>query len=106
MTGPRGGGAGRRRGPGRSAVLGSVTLHLAAVAGLWVAGLSHAAPLPPLKSYRVDIVSPPPVERGPVQPVEQAEPEPTPPASEPEPQPDPTPVVEEPKPAPPEPKPE
>jgi len=110
MTGPLGGGTGRRRGPGRYAVLGSVSLHLLAGAGFWAAGLAPAAPLPQLKSYRVDIVSPPPAERGPVQPVQQAEPEPAQPAPEPEPQPEPqvepAPVVEEPRPAPPEPKPQ
>lgn len=114
MTGLREGGGRRRQGPGRNALLGSISLHLLAVAGFWVAGLSHATPLPPLKSYRVDIVSPPPVEQGPALPEPSKEPEPTPPPPAPEPEPEPIPEPEpeptpvkqpEPKPAPPEPKP-
>lgn len=109
MTGPREGGGRRRQGPGGYALLGSVALHLLAVAGFWVTGLSHASPLPPLKSYRVDIVSPPPVERGPALPESKPEPEPTPtpPAAQPEPEPEPAPPVvqPEPTPAPPAPKP-
>lgn len=107
---PREDGGRRRQGPGRYALMGSVSLHLLAVAGFWVAGLSHASPLPPMKIYRVDIVSPPPVERGPALPESSPEPEPEPtsPAPEPEPEPEPSPPVvqPEPKPAPPKPKPE
>jgi DedD protein len=98
---------GRRRGPGGRALLGSLALHLLALAVFWLAGLSHASPLPPLKSYRVNIVSPPPVEAGPAQKEITAEPEPPRSEAKEEPQrepvvePAPTPPVVEQKPAPP-----
>jgi outer membrane biosynthesis protein TonB len=62
----------------------------------WVGGLTHAAPLPPMKSYRVNIVSPPPVAVGPPRREVTPPPEPEPAQREPEPEPDPDPVVEQP----------
>jgi protein TonB len=82
-----------------------------AVAVFWVAGLSYASPLPPLKSYRVTIVSPPPAAVGPVQTEVTADPEPVRPEAREEPprEPETQPVVEPAPKAPekaPEPKPE
>lgn len=108
-------GEGRRRsGPGRSAVIASVAIHLAVVGGLWVASLSQASPIPPMRAYRVEIVSPPPIEAGPAIPASNPDPEPPPPdpdpAPEPAPEPEPVPPAPtpepEPSPAPPRPEPE
>jgi outer membrane biosynthesis protein TonB len=102
------------------ALLGSLALHLLAVAAFWLSGLTYASPLPPMKSYRVNIISPPPVEAGPAQTPVTPEPEPPRPEAKEEPvvEQKPEPVVEtkpelpaptpQPKPAPPkqEPKPE
>lgn len=119
VLGKQGQGTGkRRRGPVGAALLGSLALHLLAVAVFWLAGLSYASPLPPLKSYRVNIISPPPVQEGPAQREVAPDPEPSPPEAKPEPKPDPVveekPVVEakvelpapKPKPAPPKKEPE
>lgn len=89
MLGKRGEGGKRRRGPGGRALLGSLALHLLAVTVFWLAGLTYASPLPPLKSYKVNIVSPPPVEVGPAQREVEPQPEPPPPEAKEEP------VVEE-----------
>lgn len=86
---------GRRSGPGSGVVLASVALHLVFGAGVWALGFTLEPPLPPLKVYRVNIVSPPPAELGPPVPVSAADaapPEPEPqPAPDPEPQPPPRP---------------
>lgn len=90
-----------RRVPGAKALLGSILLHGLAVAVFWLAGFTYASPLPPMKTYKVNIVSPPPAEAGPIReevPADPEPPRPTPqetPPQEPEPQPV---VVPEPQP--------
>lgn len=49
-----------RSGPGRSAVAGSIVLHLAVAAAMVGNVFKSAEPLPEYKVYRVDIYSPPP----------------------------------------------
>lgn len=58
-----------RRGPGGGALVASLVLHVVFVGVVLAAGLATPSPLPPLKVYRVNIVSPPPLESGPPQPV-------------------------------------
>ena len=89
-----------------------MALHLVFGAGVWALGFTLEPPLPPLKVYRVNIVSPPPAELGPPVPVSAAdaappEPEPqpaprrAPAAASAEPNPDPGPVaVQQPEPEP------
>lgn len=60
--------------PSGLAILSSLALHGLVIAVFWIAGLTYAAPLPPMKTYKVNIVSPPPVEAGPMR---EAVPEPT-----------------------------
>ncbi|HEX7050945.1 MAG TPA: TonB C-terminal domain-containing protein [Longimicrobiales bacterium] len=98
-----GSGRTRRSGPGGTAWLASLAAHAGLGTFLWFSGLTATPPLPPLKVYRVNIVSPPPAEHGPPEPVVvNAPPTPEP---EPEPEPEPPPPEPEPKPAPkPEPK--
>lgn len=91
----------RRRDRGRAgaAFLGSVALHAAAVVLLWVT--ARAAPLPEMRVYAVEIISPPPQAAGEPEPepaVEPAEDEPDPAEEEPE-------TESEPEPTPPEPSP-
>ncbi len=89
----------------RRALLVSAALHAAGGVLFWAA-TSRAEPLPELRVYAVDIVSPPPQELGefdpipgaPPEPIAEPEPEPTPP--EPEPEPEPPPPKAEPAPAP------
>lgn len=108
MTGSSGRNGAGRGGPGGAALLGSIALHGLAIVAFWLAGRSTEPLLPPMKTYRVDIVSPPPLEKGPPQAgVAASEPPPAPPAPEPEPtptapKPEPVVVKEEPK-APPKP---
>jgi periplasmic protein TonB len=90
------------RGRYGGAVLVSTVLHAAALAGVWVLGAG--APLPAMKVYAVDLVSPPPSTLGPPAP-ERSEPMPDPtpdPTPEPvaEPVAPPAPPVPEPSPAP------
>lgn len=86
---------GRR--PGRGAILASVVLHVALLAGVVVS--AHATPdLPPMRVYRVDLYSPPPQAAGEPAPAVAA-PEPTP--AQPEPKPEPEPEKPKPTPAPP-----
>lgn len=90
----------KRRGGERMsrALLASAALHAAVGVLLWAA-TSGAEPLPELRVYAVDIVSPPPQELGefdpepgsPPEPVAEPEPEPEPAPPEPEPEPEPTP---------------
>lgn len=88
-----------RRGGGRMrfALLVSAGLHAGAVLLLWAA-TSRAQPLPELRVYAVDIVSPPPQELGEFDPLPGGQPEPE--LTPPEPEPEPTPPVVEPTPAP------
>ena len=89
----------RERGRFRLAFLISVVIHTAVVAVLW-ASSSRAEPLPSLRVFAVDIVSPPPREAGewsPEQPAAEeppveSEPEPEAEAPPPEPEPDPVPT--------------
>jgi outer membrane biosynthesis protein TonB len=80
----------QRAKPPALALVASVVLHAAVIAGMWLAGLQLSAE-PEFVQYRVTLVSPPPQEEG--------EPTPEPPAPE-------TPVVAEPEPEAPEPQPE
>ncbi len=103
----------RNRGrPGLGALV-SAGVHLLLIGGVWALGV-RADPIPPMRVYAVDIVSPPPVEEGPVEdggpaaepdaepePEVEAEPEPV---AEPDPPPQPT-REPEPRPTPPEPRP-
>ncbi len=83
--------------PGRGAILASLALHVALLAGVVVS--AQATPqLPPLRVYRVDLYSPPPQAAGEPAPA-VASPEPAPPQPKPEPEP------EKPKPEPAPPKP-
>jgi len=99
MAGVGRGRQGGRRGPGGGALAASLVLHVAFVGVVLAAGLVTPSPLPPLKVYRVNIVSPPPLESGPPQPVvvnppEVARPreeEPAPPQPQPKPEPKPAP---------------
>lgn len=73
-----------RSGPGAVALVGSFVLHGALVAGFWFYELGSPSPLPPLKAYRVEIVSTPPIELGPQRPAESTPPRVTAPTPEPE----------------------
>jgi outer membrane biosynthesis protein TonB len=92
----------------RWALVTSAVLHAGVIALVW-AMAANQEPLPNMRVYAVDIVSPPPQQAGefdpgngaPPQVAPEAPPEPTPPAPEPEPAPPaPSPKPVEPKPAP------
>lgn len=101
------------RGPGKRAVWGSVLVHGALVAAFLFSGLGSSE-TPPLRTYRVSIVSPPPQAAGepaPAVPAAEAESEPEPAEAEPEVvtppvKPEPAPPTAQPKPKPPEKNPE
>lgn len=108
MVGGRRGRGVARPGPGGIALLASLVLHALFATAVWVSGIGARPPLPPLKVYRVNIVSPPPTEPGPSQPVvadppkvvkpqaaEPVEPKPEPKPA-PRPEPEKTPVVKAP----------
>lgn len=91
-----------RRGPGRSAVVGSVVLHLLVGAVFWYASRVVEPELPEFIVYRVNIVSPPPQVEGPPEPVVQAPQR----VVQPEPRPSPQPRQQQPTRTPPRPEPE
>jgi outer membrane biosynthesis protein TonB len=77
----------RAPGPPRRAILGSVLLHAAVVAALFVAGVTLKAAEPDFQQFRVKLKSPPPQVQGDPEPVVntvpvEAEPEPAPPVKE------------------------
>lgn len=76
--------------PPRGAVTASVLLHVAAVAGMWLAGIALRPRVPEFVQYRVTLISPP---------AQVAAPQPEPVQTT-------TPIVNEPEPPPPEPRPE
>lgn len=81
----------RVRPPGRD-VLASIVLHVAVIAGLWLAGLTLRPQLPEFEQFRVTLVSPPPQVEGEPELVETT----TPVVTEPEPEPEPEPQPEDP----------
>lgn len=87
----------------RKALLISTVIHLGLVGLVWALS-SRVQPLPEMRVYAVNIVSPPPQEQGEPTPEPEAatEPEPDPEPSEPEPEPEPEPPQPEPAPAPPQ----
>jgi outer membrane biosynthesis protein TonB len=85
-----------RQRPGGLALVAAVGIHALFAVALFWAGRVAANPLPEFKVYRVNIVSPPPQEAGPPEPVvaeqppvepSQPEPQPTTPPPRPQPQP-------------------
>ncbi|HEX7119943.1 MAG TPA: TonB C-terminal domain-containing protein [Longimicrobiales bacterium] len=98
---------GRRSRPGGFALAASLLVHGGAAALVLSTAFAAPPPLPAFKVYELKIVSPPPLEAGPPEPVavnapkvSKPEPEPVEPEPEPEPKPQPPKADPEPKPEP------